>query len=866
MILKREEGNPKRKLRKRRAKRQAVSQLMETIAPPAEVSTVPSEESSESYAVSSRGRVRKVKKMINYDGLDFEKLAIQASEEAEQERVRKRRKREEEEREREEQETEENVNCSQPSAVRRYLLSHTGHVMGYIDNDGQVHSGSTIKDSQAEKGKVDISNVRNLASQLVANVKKESSQTPLRTGVMFPRKTFQNTNLKPGVPTVVVAAINSQGSPVYVRVVGEQALQLVKYMKPSVKGPVSQIKLQHHGQTYTVNTNAHMITHNIPGLPDGEAKEKPSSVSQSTMTPAIPTSSLVTTKPSTRLEGLATSNSPSVPRVAPITSVVSSVSSQPNTLALAYRGMTRPTRPMTVNAPVRTQGSLVPGTIMYQDPNRLSSVAPTRLVTASPSVVSSVMSPTIKAPANAGSSHVTHNLINVNQQANRQLSPSIIASSRPQVTPLVRTAVSSGVTPTNAMPHQQGSSIMQQHTNSQQQIIAVQAPTAVAATPNQPLGQTVTATTIAVPGPGGQPQVQLKLESESLAQLMQRTGSKIVALPNGRGGYTLSLTPGAVQPGQAGQKNQTHLSANAAAKVQVVSCSTTPLLQDTPPPQTVQQPPVIQQQSHVISQGVAQAATVVQQASSQQLGIRQMIPVSQSHAPGTIIKDTNAGTQVVVSGQQAVYSRVGTQQRVYNNLVSSSQGTRCVPVSTTTVMSPQQSVNNVSTSQSSCVLQKVNTTPSQSPSYQTNHSQQQYVVQQRVVTAGTQTTVSPQSTQTVAQQSTTAYKPVIVNQPVQQGTQQVVRVAQAPVLQQQQIVRLQAVSGSPATTQKLVQIVQPGGGRQVVQMVQQVVASQGQPNTGHQGLIYVQGSGQVLQQHQKNNLGTVHHTLQGATA
>ncbi|KAG7177152.1 hypothetical protein Hamer_G000396, partial [Homarus americanus] len=829
-----EDGNTKRKLRKRRVKRHAASQLMESVAPPVETTIVASEESSESYTVTSRGRVRKVKKMINYDGLDFEKLAIQASEEAEQERVRKRRKREEEEKKREEQEAEEESLSSQPSGVRRYLLSHTGHVMGYIDNDGQVHSGSVVKDPRTEKGKVDISSVRNLASQLVTNAKKEGPQTPLRTGVMIPKKTVQNSNMKPGVPTVVVAAINSQGSPVYFKVVGEQALQLVKYMRPSVKGPVSQIKLQHHGQTYTVNSNAHMITHNIPGLPDGEATEKPtSSVSQSPTTVATPTSSLVSTKPSTGLEGLATSNSPSVPRVAPITSVVNSVSSQPNTLALAYRGMTKPTRPMTVNAPVRPRSSIVPGAVIHQDANRHSSVAPTRLVTASPSVVSSVMPPSVNA-----SSSSTHNLINVNQPVNRQPSASIIASPRPQVTPVVnRISVSSSGTSTNigAMPQQSGTPVMQHHVSSQQQVITAQAPTAVAAAPSQPLGQTVTATTIAVPGPGGQPQVQLKLESESLAQLMQRTGSKIVALPNGRGGYTLSLTPGVVQPGQVGQKNQTHITANAAAKVQVVSCSTTPLLQENVQPQAVQQPQVIQQQSQVISQGVAGVAAVGQQQSSaQQIGVRQVIPVTQAHPPGTIIKDANVGTQVVVSGQQAIYSRVGTQQRVYNQLVTSPQGTRCVPISTTNTIASQQSINNsVNTSQSTGVVQKVNTVASQSPSYQTTQGQQQYVVQQRVVAAGNQATIPPHSTQTVVQQGTTAYKPVVLNQSVQQGTSQVVRVAQAPVIQQQQqqqqqqIVRLQPVSGNhpTGTSQKLVQIVQSGAGRQVVQMVQQVVAS-----------------------------------------
>ncbi|KAK3855736.1 hypothetical protein Pcinc_037881 [Petrolisthes cinctipes] len=840
-----EEGNPKRKLRKRRAKQQATTHLMENTPPPVEPPPVTTHTNADGYAVSSRGRIRKVKKIVNYDGLDFEKLAMQASQEAEMERARKKRKREEEEKEKEEQEADEvpgNTTTTTttttpsplPSGVRRYLLSQTGRVMGYIDNEGHVHSGSAVKDTKTDKGRVDISSVRNLAGQLVTNAKKESPQPLTKTGVLFPKKTFQNSTFKPGVPTVVVAAIDNHGSPVYVRVVGEQAMQLVKYMRPSAKGPISQIKLQHHGQTYTVNTNAHMITSNIPGLPDGESSTKPSStVVQSSVVTSKPTSTLVTTKPVSGLEGLASSNSPSVPRVAPISSVVSSVSSQ-NTLALAYRGMTKQTKPMTVNAPVRPQTTCVPGSTQQNDVNRLSSS--TKLVTASPSVVSSVVPPTVRTPTNTGVIPPTHSLISVNQTGNRQQAPNVIASTRPQVSPVVnRTVMATGAVSTNqnTMSVQPGTSGQHQGTKQQQQVVAIQSPSAVALT-----------------GPGGQTQVHLKLESESLAQLMQRTGSKIVALPNDRGGYTLSLTPGAVTPGQ---KNQT-LIANTAAKVQVVA-GTTALLEESPQAPVVQQqqqqqPQVIHQQSHVISQGVAgvpQTTNITQQTSpAQQVGLRQVIPANISHNTTT----TNVGTQVV--------PRIGVQQRVYN------QGGRSLTTPVTGVVTSQQRGNIVTSSQTSGIVQKVNTSVGQV-------TQGQVVMQQRVAAVGNQTPATQQTSQGVVHQATAAtYKQVVVNQPVQQVAQQVIRVAPASVMQQgQQVVRLHAVPASGAqgsgTTQKLVQIVQPSGGRQVVQMVQQVVGTQSQGSQPHQGLIYVQGGGQVLQQ-TKSNLSTVHHTLQGTTS
>ncbi|ROT82653.1 hypothetical protein C7M84_024185 [Penaeus vannamei] len=768
-----EEGNPKRKLRKRRAKQQAASLIMENTAPAPEVTSVATpEETSDGYAVSSRGRIRK-----------------------------------------------------------------TGRLMGYIDNEGQVHSGSAVKDAKSDRG-VDISSVRNLASQLVSGAKKDSTHTPLKTGVSAPSETVQNSSLKPGVPTVVVAAINNQGSPVYVRVVGEQALQLVKYMRPSTKGPVSQIKLQHHGQTYTVNTNAHMITHNIPGMPDGEATEKPSpSTTQSGNSAVPPTSALTQPRPATALQALSTSTSPSGPRVAPVSNMVTSAPNPPNTLALAYRGVSKPTRPLTISTPSRPTGTLVPGAVALQNPNHQTALATTRLVSASPSVVSSVVPPTVRSNTSLGSS--THNVMTVSQQvSNRQPAPTVIASSpRPPGTPVVnRIAVSSGMAHSNvgASPHQPGT----------------QTPAPVTLASSQPLGQAVTVTSMAVPGAGGQ--VQLKLESESLAQLMQRTGSKIVALPNGRGGYTLSLTPGAVTPGQAGQKaQQTQIAANTAAKVQVVSC-TTPILQEaSPPPAPQQQQQVIQQQAHIISpQGVSRTATVVHPGMAavpratgvvQQQVVRQVVPVTQAH----VLKDTGTATQVVASSgsqQQTVYQRVGVPQRVYNQLVtatSSAPATTSVPASqhtlATTVVNANQQVQGAL---QHAVVQKATTsgTP-QAVSFQATSpggQQQQFVVQQRVVPSSQVTT---QATPAVVQQATggatTTFKPMVISQGVQQGGQQV----------------------------KLVQIVQPGGARQVVQMVQQVVATQAQATAGHQGLIYVQGSGQVIQQQPKTSIGTIQQSL-----
>lgn len=821
-----EDGNPKRKLRKRRAKRQAVAQMLENVPPPVETPSAPvPQENPESYAVSSRGRVRKVKKIINYDGLDFEKLAIQASLEAEEEKVRRKRKREEEEKEREEESSRSNFVSF--GGVKRYLLSQSGHITNYIDNGGQIRSANASKDSRGEKGKVDISSVRNLAGQLVTNAKKESPKPPVRHASAIPNRVFQNTNIKPDVPCVIVAAYNNQGSPVNVRVVGEQALQLVKYMKPGTKGPVTEIKLQHHGQTYTVNTNAQIITKNIPGIPNGGSLGSPTpSVIRSTASASVPTSSLGVSRPSGGLGGLVTSNSPSVPRVAPISTVVtSSTANPPNTIALAYRGVTRPARPVIMTSGLtRPQGSVVRGVLgEHARPH----TATTRLVTASPSVVSSVMPPGARPSINVTSPVHT-------SQVSRPTTSTVLTSPvRPAASQVVNRiagvpTVGAGVTSTASAVPQSPAPVVQEQVISQQ--VPIQTATTQTTTViSQPQGQAITAATVVVPAAGGQP--QLKLESESLAQLMQRTGSKIVAMPNGRGGYTLSLTPGVVPPGQ---KVQSHVASNTAAKVQVVTSAPASLLQD--PPTSVQQ--VIQQQTlsptsaarpATVVQGVQgiSRATGVQAVSAQQVGLRQVIPVNQTTIAGSVIKTNNVvtqGTQLVLNSGQQTFTRVATQPRVYSNLVtaqSTPQQTRTSTGTVATVLAPQQNVNTiVSANQQPTVLQhavvhKGATVQSQTPGIQAASGQQQYVVQQRVLAQPT-------------------------------GTPQVVRLQQANPSQP-----------GNAGQRLTVQIVQqPGGGQQVVQMVPQVI-SQAAGTAGQQSLIYVQGTGQVIAQQPKTTFTTL---------
>ncbi|XP_068200989.1 uncharacterized bromodomain-containing protein 10-like isoform X2 [Palaemon carinicauda] len=818
-----EEGNPKRKLRKRRAKRQAVAQMMENVPPPVETPIAPvPQENPESYAVSSRGRVRKVKKIINYDGLDFEKLALQASLEAEEEKVRRKRKREEEEKEREQEESSRS-NYVSFGGVKRYLLSQSGHITNYIDNEGQVRSANASKDNRGDKGRVDISSVRNLAGQLVTNAKKESPKTPVRHVSSITNRLFQNTNVKPDVPCVIVAAYDNQGSPVNVRVVGEQALQLVKYMKPGTKGPVTEIKLQHHGQTYTVNTNAQISTKNIPGIPNGGSFGSPTpSVIRSTASASEPTSTLGVSRPSGALGGLITSNSPSVPRVAPISTVVtSSTSSPPNTIAQAYRGLTRPSRPVIMTSGLAPQGSVVRSILSEQTRPH---TATTRLVTASPSVVSSVMPPGARTSVNVTSPVHT-------AQVARPNSSTILGSQvRPAASQVVNRiagvpAASAVVTSTANVVQSPAPPVVQEQVISQQVPVQTVA-TSTSTVMTQPQGQAITAATVVVPAAGGQP--QLKLESESLAQLMQRTGSKIVAMPNGRGGYTLSLTPGVVPPGQ---KVQTHVASNTAAKVQVVTSAPASLLQD--PPTTVQQ--VIQQQTLSPTSAVRPAAVVqgisrstgVQALSTQQVGLRQVIPVNQTTIAGSVIKTNNVvtqGTQLVLNSGQQTFTRVATQPRVYSNLVtaqSTPQQTRTSTGTVATVLAPQQNVNTiVSSNQQLPVLQhavvhKSATVQSQTPGIQTASGQQQYVVQQRVLAQPT-------------------------------GTPQVVRLQQANPSQP-----------GNAGQRLTVQIVQqPGGGQQVVQMVPQVV-SQAAGTPGQQSLIYVQGTGQVIAQQAKTTLSTV---------
>lgn len=219
-------------------------------------------------AVSSRGRIRKVKHILNYDRLDFEKLAAQAEKEAMIEKDKKRKRKDDgvvdelvrlqELREKMRSEKKEaKVNLSKTdddikaleaaaqslsipsSGVKRYIISKSGQVIGYIGNDGTVYTG-------LNKPKVSCSYPKKDAQELV--------DVP---------KTVVNK-----IPKVVLSAANQDGNPVYVRMVGNQALDLMKIIKDAKCGPPRQIKLQRFSQTYTFNTDSEVLTQNIPGFPD----------------------------------------------------------------------------------------------------------------------------------------------------------------------------------------------------------------------------------------------------------------------------------------------------------------------------------------------------------------------------------------------------------------------------------------------------------------------------------------------------------------------------------------------------------------------------------------------------------------------
>ena len=300
-----EDGQRKRKLRKRRVKKPLNLNIeaLENgsgghIAVSAAESVVSNEfhdkETASTFAVSSRGRVRKVKKIINSDQLDFEKLALQA--EKETSLVKKRRKKQLEDEEKdcisgadEAKDTKEcgddtkeeivaNNQCQKkyvlPSIeskvnksssnnkplcnnygldVKRYILSTRDDVLGYVDYNDVMHSGTPPTSNQ------------NDSKVVQRNSGITNSSSPIKN-----RNNGQRTSQVE--PIVVVSALNQFQKPVFVRVFGDQALQLMKFMKPNTKFPRSNINLQLVGKTYVVCSDVEVVTRGIPGVPDSISK------------------------------------------------------------------------------------------------------------------------------------------------------------------------------------------------------------------------------------------------------------------------------------------------------------------------------------------------------------------------------------------------------------------------------------------------------------------------------------------------------------------------------------------------------------------------------------------------------------------
>ena len=526
----------------------------------------PGEEDQETFAVTSRGRVRKVKKIINYDTLDFDKLATQAK----QEEMKKKTKKLDELMKGQESMKGEDVGETDPDklnipacGVKRYLMSKTGQVMGFIDNEGRVHSGSTA--FKQNFNNIGSSSTNNASYSAVNSPNTKTSPQNANTGK---RKDYLAAVVagKSTKPTVVVAAINDKGAPVYVTVVGAQAIELLKYRNP-LKGPISQVKLQHYGETYTVNSNAHMSYVNIPGIPDSDTAKILTSAQKSVPTAASNdvNNSQRTLSPNSVKVPLHQKIASSVPLSSPgvrVPNVSSNIStttvsipycSTPNTVALAYRGIqssqvnTRPTISQSSESDPKHGATLTATTnLVSAIPNLVSSVSPyqtsSKIAPGTPvsnktipqvgvintpthSITSSI--PKVTTPQGTRTATVIssqHLSPKLQQQLVNKTVISSVANS-PMVQQVVKSQLS-GVAVNSLSP------------NVQRQTIAT------SIIDQSPKKTVVQQQNIVTSSTNPQQQVQVKLGSDHLVQLIQKAGNnKIVAIPSGKGVYTLSMTP-----------------------------------------------------------------------------------------------------------------------------------------------------------------------------------------------------------------------------------------------------------------------------------------------------------------------------------
>ena len=773
-----EEGNPKRKLRKRRAKRTATPAI-ET--PPVSHEASAGEDEHGSFAISSRGRVRRVKKIINYDTLDFDKLATQAKSDVLAEKERKKRKREDEA----DQEVNENGevgNSDSPSVgVKRYLLSKSGQVMGFIDNGGQVHSCGQVRVPRP-------SQVRSDGPSQSKNVSGQLNNTPsaIKDGSANNSTSAIPENKQ---PTVVVAAINDKGAPVYVRVVGNQALLLLKYTKPLKGGPVSLVKLQHDGQTYTVNKNAHMSYSNIPGLPDSSCfKNTPITVNSPQPIAATAGVSKISTNvikstPRVIMTTPSSSNATSIPT----TSVTVPHCSTPNTVALAYRGIPSITSRVTSQPSAQN----VQSQIAENCPQGATLSATTNLVSAIPTLVSSVSPYQASTKINP---NVPKNIISTNSPIASPSNVAILSSpvnsqtitQRPQLMPktiVQQTGVVTSIASNNTV---------------------VRPPTSIVI--NKPVDQT---TSKIVQPQANQQQMQVKLGSESLVQLIQRAGNKIVAVPNGKGGYTLSMTPIAAGTDEKPvvPKPIVQTSVSNATNLSTVNVRV-PQQQVIRASQNIQSPIKTQIKSETISSPSGQIQENVAQ------------PTRYVLQP-----------QILNQGIAPVLSQT-SEVRNAKSITDGQNTAQVTPQKTVIVGTPVVA-----------------------------HQQPRIVA---ASPAGTNQQFGV-STGNVSASGAGVQRTVLINQ---QG-QQIIRLASNSVIQtqqpQQQLVRLQQPISS-AGGHKILQVVQPGGrGGQVIQMIQQVGSSpQGTSNSG-----VIQQSvpaSQVIQQISNNNIRTQQLTQQHPVA
>ena len=875
-------------------------------------------ETASTFAVSSRGRVRKVKKIINYDQLDFEKLALQAEKETSLVKERRKKQLEDEEKDRlsgadeakdakesdDEDTKEEIVENSQKkyvlpsiksglnksssnnkplckiygSDVKRYILSTSGDVLGYVDYNDVMHSGTPPTSNQ--------------------NSNSTNSSLPIKN-INNGQKTSQVE------PIVVVSALNRFQKPVLVRVVGDQALQLMKFMKPNTKFPVSDIKLQHAGKTYVVCSDVEVVTRGIPGVPDsiskllddvpeplasptnpqplrpmGPSTNIPSNPNTSPLRPMGPSTNIPSNANTSPLRPMGPStNIPSNPNTSPLRPMGSStnIPSNPNTSPLRPMGLS-------TNIPSQTPNRLSLPNPRPQPPkyssNITNSVAlayrglPNQQQLQQQPVTSSsaVSSYAISNNSNYVSNHSSNYVSNLGQAASLHSDTTIVTATPalvPAVAPMTATSSRSStiLTPSNSE--------------------APVGPQRVYCVQQQQDGMTA-----AVQSPGKQLQFRLSANNQNITN----QEGKMVAIPNGKGGYTLSIASDAsqIQPGlaniidqlQQGDANSSQTNTNNGSVMiskpgqqqhlgqqhqqHVVIQQNKPgqqVFQTVTGQQIVLGPgqqlvrlqggnfggqkvmQVVQQQPQ--QQQVIQQQQVLQQQQQQQMVQQQTVSVSR---PNVEKQQQSQVVQQVIQGGQVVQQIIGGQ--VLQSVVPGNAN----QVFQQRIVSPQKVRYVIQQQQQSQPQQQQYVVLQQSPQQQRQHLQMQVkspqVEQKQRLPVQLQQVLQSQQVSRHAAVNKQPQQPQIIQQQLISSTQQ--KQPQQLIVQQQQPMNQQFGSVSSPESVKTQQqrvIVQQQRQPQVIQQQTQVLQQDQQQRVAVQ-------QPQLIQQQQQQTIQQQQQTIQ----